>query len=405
MTHKSNSLWTNTFIRLLVLILFIYNGVAIVNSTFSVYIVEEFDGTAADVSQASSIMIITSMLFRPIAGFLIDRYGRRVTLALSLGITALISLAYLLPNSMVGLVLLRGLMGMPFAMNTAGLATLRTDLIPDNRRVSGFNITTIAIMLSALVIGPNLGYWILGIRGFSFLFPIATGLLLTAIGNLVMLKFDDIKSEGNRLALNEIFEPRAVWFALIMGFLFVGWPGVLTYGPLYSLEVGLTFGGFFFLSFGIGLILSQFVARMILGDGKPMALTSLAIIIVIVGHSVIGFVRSRTGFLGGAIFIGAGYGLSFSIFSKMAFDLVVPERRGRASGTLYIAQDLGATAGIYAYSFVAETTGTFANAYLMAGAVTLVPLAMLLLLALPDYRKKCTAGCLEEIGIDIEGKI
>ncbi|HUV15109.1 MAG TPA: MFS transporter [Pelolinea sp.] len=406
MTKKAtNTLWTSTFIRLLILILFIYNGIAIINSTFSVYIVEQLNGTPADVSLASSLMIITAMLFRPVAGFLIDRFGRRITLALSLGFTALISLAYLLPQGVVGLALLRFLMGIPFAMNTTGLATLRTDLIPDDQRGNGFNISTIAIMLSALVIGPNLGYLILNTSGFGLLFPIAAGMLFMAIGNLLLMKFEDIKTYTNRLSLKEIFEPRAIWFSLILGMLFIGWPGVLTYGPLYSIEVGLSFGGFYFLSFGIGLILSQFIAKAILGENKPPALTALAIALVIAGHAVIGFLRSRAGFLGGAVLIGAGYGLSFSIFNKLAFDLVEPERRGRCSATIYIAQDIGATIGIYAYSFVAESFGSFSYSYLMAAAVTILPVILLLLFALPDYKRKCSPKDFQDIGMDIEARI
>ena len=184
----SHTVWTAPFIKLLILILFIYNGIAIINSTFSVYIVEKFNGTPGDVSLVSSLMVISAMLFRPVAGFLLDRFGRRITMAISLGITVLISLAYLLPHEIAGLALLRGLMGIPFAMNTTGVGTLRTDLIPDDHRVTGFNISTIAIMLSALVIGPNLGYLILDLSGFSLLFPIAAGLLLLAICNLLLLK-------------------------------------------------------------------------------------------------------------------------------------------------------------------------------------------------------------------------
>ena len=403
--NTSRTVWTAPFIKLLILILFIYNGIAIINSTFSVYVVEEFNGTPGDVSLVSSLMIISAMLFRPVAGFLLDRFGRRITMAISLGIAVLISLAYLLPHEIAGLALLRGLMGIPFAMNTTGVGTLRTDLIPDNHRVTGFNISTIAIMLSALVIGPNLGYLILDLSGFSLLFPIAAGLLLLAICNLLLLKFDDIKTETNKFSLKEIFEPRAIWFSLIMGIVFIGWPGILTYGPLYSLEIGLPFVGLFFLSFGIGLILSQFIAKLILGEGKPLSLTAITLLLVICGHSVIGFSHSQPGLLAGAVIIGSGYGLAFSIFAKMAFDLVKPKQRGRCSATLFIAQDIGAILGIYSFSFVAEAYGSFSYSYLMAAAATVLPLVILLVFALPDYKRKNAADGFEEIGIDIETKI
>ena len=107
----------------------------------------------------------------------------------------------------------------------------------------------------------------------------------------------------------------------------------------------------------------------------------------------------------GAIIIGSGYGLAFSIFAKMAFDLVNPKRRGRCSATLFIAQDIGAIIGIYAFSFVAEASGSFSYSSLMAAATTVLPLVILLVFALPYYKRKNAADGFEEIGIDIETRI
>jgi MFS family permease len=401
---SSNSLWTNTFVRLLILILFIYVGIALVNSTFSVYLVEEFGGSPAQVSLVTSLMTLSATLFRPFAGFLIDRFGRRVTFSLSLAITAVISLAYLLPQSITGLAVLRFLMGIPFAMNTTGNATLRTDLIPEEKRAEGFNITTIAIMLSALVIGPNLGYWILDRFGFGFLFPTAAGSLLIAIGNLFLLKFKDIKTKETKLALNEIIEPRALWFAVILGISFIGWPGVLTYGPLYSQEIGLSFTGYFFLVYGIGLLASQFITRYVQVDGKP-EMTGISLVLVIIGHAIIGFIKTRVSFLVGAVFIGAGYGLSFSIFKKMAFDLVEPERRGRCSATLFLIQDIGATIGLYAYGYTSEFFGSFAYSYQMSAIVTILPLILLLVFVAPYYNRNIAGKLPSDIPPVIEKEI
>jgi MFS family permease len=350
-------------------------------------------------------MVISALLFRPVAGFLIDRYGRRITLALSFGCTALISLAYLLPQHIVGLGMLRFLMGLPFAMNTTGISTLRTDLIPEDKKVDGFNITTISIMLSALVIGPNLAYWILNFSGFGVLFSITAGLLVMAIGILLLLKFDDIKTISNNISLKVIFEPRVIWFALILGITFIGWPGVLTYGPLYSLEVGLSFGGYFFLAFGCGLLLSRSISNTITGENKSPAFTALALVLVVVGYSMIGFLNSKVGFLSGAVFIGAGYGMTFSIFMKLAYDLVEPERRGRASSTIFIAQDVGVIIGIYAYGYLAESLGSFSYSYLMAAAVTILPLILLLLFALPDYKRKYISDVSQDTPIEIGSDI
>ena len=110
--------------------------------------------------------------------------------------------------------------------------------------------------------------------------------------------------------------------------------------------------------------------------------------LAIIGHGVIGFIQSKTSFLLGAVILGSGYGLAFSIFKKMAYDMVEPERRGRLSGTIFFAQDIGATIGLYAYSFIADIFGSYAHSYRMASIVTILPLIVLLLIAAPDYKRK-----------------
>jgi len=389
MTNKNKStLWNWSFIHLLILMLFQYSGITIVNSTVSIYAVEHLNASPGQISLLSSLTIISALFFRPVAGFLIDRFGRRISISISLALTALLTLAMMLPRSIIGLGLLRFLMGIPFSMNTIGSATLRTDLIPEEKRVEGFNISSIAIMFSAMVVGPNLAFWILDKNGFGLLYPIAALLLIFAIATLLLFKFEDIKTKSNRLALNDLFEPRVKWFALTLGLTLIGWAGIMTFGPLYSAEIGLSFTGYFFLALGVGLIISQFIAIVVLADDKSPALTAVSLILVIIGHAVIGFIQSRPSLLIGVVFLGSGYGLAFSIFKKMAYDLVEPERRGRCSATMFISEDIGAIVGLYAYSFIANSFGSYAYSYRMASFITFLPLLILLLFAVPDYQRR-----------------
>ena len=322
------------------------------------------------------------------AGFLIDRFGRRVNLYISLAIAAVLNLFLLLPHGLFGLGILRFLMGLPFAMITIGNSTLRTDIIPEDKRAVGFSITTISIVVSALVIGPNLGYWVLEWSSFGFLFPLASILILVALIIFSTMGFEDIKTKSNTLSINEIIEPRVLWFALVQGLYFIGWPSILTFGPLYAREIGLDFIGNFYLVYGIGLLLSRPVSQLIQKDRMPISMNAISIAIVVLGHTIIGFFPTSTGFLIGAVFLGTGYGLCSALLQKLAFDLVKPEQRGRCSGTLFIGKDIGNIIGMYAFAFTAQAFGSYSFSYLMTAIVTLAPLLLLIFVALPDYQQK-----------------
>lgn len=163
---KTSKLWTPDFFRLVIWQILVFNGFTMVTSTFSDFLVEKFSATPFQVGIISSVLIIGAMVLRPVAGLLLDRFGRRRTLLLALVAMILFDLMLLIPKTLFTLGVLRFLMGFPFALITTGNSALRTDIIPEDRRMDGFSITSIATMFSGLVTGPNIGYFILSFTGF-----------------------------------------------------------------------------------------------------------------------------------------------------------------------------------------------------------------------------------------------
>ncbi|MCD6356569.1 MAG: MFS transporter [Anaerolineaceae bacterium] len=385
-----SSLWTPDFIRLNIFEVFTYNALTVITGTFSMYAVEKFSASPVQISVISSLLIIASLIFRPVVGFLIDRYGRRITLYIGLAISAVLSMLFLFPKTIFQLGLLRFLMGFPFAMVTTGNSVLRSDIIPEERRTDGFSITSISMMFSALVTGPNLGYWMLKISNFNVLLLLSTTLYLIALFIFSTMKFEDIKDISTKFSFtfNEMFEPRALWLALVLGLNFTGWPGILTFGPLYAQEIGLNFIGFLFLAYGVGLVISRPIIKLLERDGIPFYTNAVGVSSILIGHTVIGFFPSSVGFLTGMAFLGAGFGLCFTILQKLAFDLVEPERRGRCSATIYFSQNLGSTMGRFIFGFSAQSFGTYIYSYRIMAAIALLPLLLLLFVALPNYTRK-----------------
>jgi len=385
---KVSKLWTPDFIRLVIWQVLVFNGLTSITGTFSVYAVERFNASPVEIGVISSVLIFSAFLFRPVAGILIDRFGRRITTAMALVPMIIFNPMLMLPDTLFGLGILRFLMGLPFAMITTANSALRTDIIPGKHRMDGFSITAITMIFSALVIGPNLGFLILQIADFPTLFIVSSALFLIALILFTKMRFKDITTEKITFSFSDILEPRVMWITLILGINFIGWPGILNFGPLYAEEVGLAFAGLLFTAYGVGLIISRPVIKFTERRGAPLSLKAVGVLALIAGHAIIGFVNHPRGFLFGMVFLGLGYGYCFAVLQKLAFDLVEPERRGRCAATIYLNQNLGSTIGRFIFGYTAQSAGTYAVTYQISAAVCVVPLFILLFISLPDYKRK-----------------
>jgi len=205
------------------------------------------------------------------------------------------------------------------------------------------------------------------------------------------MKFEDIKDRKRKLNFNSFFECRVVWFSILLGLIFFGWPGLLTYGPLYAIELGLTNSSMFLLSIGIGLLLSRFISKVFIDRDRQKITNLIPLFMILIGYMSIGFIREEIGFLIGGCFLGIGYSLAFTIYQAMAFDLVEPESRGACSGTLILGQDIGATIGLYAYGYMAEIFGSYSASYSLVAVEMILPIILFFFIIAPDYSKKLIA--------------
>jgi predicted MFS family arabinose efflux permease len=107
-----------------------------------------------------------------------------------------------------------------------------------------------------------------------------------------------------------------------------------------------------------------------------------------VGYVILALVRTEMGDLGAAFVLGLAFGAIVPCLQAMAVNLVPPQRRGAANGTLFSAFDIGIGVGSYALGAVAQAAGSHATMYLVAGAVLVIPALLFLLAVMPRYAKR-----------------
>ena len=380
-------LWNSQFLSFLLFKIISISSVTTTNSVLSLYIVDRYNGSAAQVGLISSLTVLTTMIFRPFSGFIVDRWGRKRALVISFIFIALSNFLLILPLNMVALGIIRFFVGIPFSLYTTATGTVSADILPDENRSDGFGIISIVTMLAGVVLAPNLGFLLMG-NGFYERIFMTTGFLgLAAIILVMLMPYKDVRNPAATFSMNTSFEGKAYRIAAVLCFLMLGMPGLFTFGPLYAQQLGVGSKGLFLLFYGCGLLISRRLCRNLVNMDDPKKVATVTIALILVGFSMIGSIHSTVGFFLGSCILGIGYGMVFAIFSPMALRLVDPCRLGACNATLIFGQDIGSFLGLYVFSWSVQVFENYSTPYLLIGLMMVIPLGIFYKSGLPHYLK------------------
>ena len=113
-------------------------------------------GDESTIGLVTSLFTITAVLFRPLGGFLMDRYGRRVVHLVALAAFAAVVWGYVLVSSLAMLLMLRLLHGLPWGAANTAANTVAADLVPRERRGEGIGLFGMSQTL-AMATAPAVG--------------------------------------------------------------------------------------------------------------------------------------------------------------------------------------------------------------------------------------------------------
>lgn len=386
--EKGKQLWNIEFIMVLIISCFSMCGSSFVTNIMSTFIVDELNGTAAQVGTLYSLMIFCAFLSRPLSGFLVDRIGRKKTLLTAMALSTILNLLLLTRPNFFQLSVLRFLAGVPFALNSISLATLIADTLPRERLAEGIGINAVITAILGSVVAPYLSFWFLDRYGYAFNFIFSAILTVIAMALIVILKYTDIKNPSIPFSVKTSFEPKVGWISLILALFFAGTPIIGSFSPLYANELGLASRGTFFVFYGVGSLLTIPFNQRLVKKNWPNKAAMLALFLLTAGFAIIGFIRSIPAFLMGGFIIGTGFGIASSTFQAMALNMVSQEERGKCNATTQLGCDLGAVIGSTAFGYVAEATGSYQPQFSANAIFMLVPILLTKFVVLPHFQKK-----------------
>lgn len=369
-------LWTPSLILAFSGSFLIFSAFQLLVPILPLYLINTFGANKETIGWGISIYILTALLIRPFAGFMVDYFARKPLLVICYTAFTLLFGGYIIAGTFAMFLLVRALHGFAFGLLTVSNSTIAIDLMPSTRRSEGIGVYGVASNL-AMAFGPMISLYILDKTGdYSIIF---TGAMLASCVGLICVSF--IKSKAKPtfvhrpISLDRFFLVKGIPVAITTSLISYGYGMVCSYLVLYgSNDIGIKSGtGTFFLLMSFSLVMVRVWGTKWLNQGKLKANIITGISILIVGLALFIFIKHPITFYLSACFIGAAFGLACPAIQTMFLDLGHHDQRGTANSTYLTAWDIGAGAGILLGGQIAEHSN-FTIAYMTAFFLAMVAL-------------------------------
>jgi MFS family permease len=322
------------------------NGVAFLFSTTTalflllpVYL-QQTGSSAAQIGLVAGLMRVSMLCARPIAGRLLDRFGRRpVIIGGGVVMIATILSIFLFPGVGAPFLLFRVVQGVATALVDSGLGTVVADLAPPMLRTRVFALYTVWLTLPGGIM-PAAGEAIARHAGFFPIFGVAA---LSLAGALLVFRRLPETMPGVSEHVATSWSSSRTWAPVLVGGTIVGFVfGVASvFVPVAPIAEGPGRVGAFFFAYFVGL----FGMRLASGMGLPW-LTRPAILIPAYASMALGLAILPLG--GSAVLLvvvglacGIGHGTIVPILYSLLLFGISKERRGWAVASLAAAFDTG----------------------------------------------------------------
>ena len=374
---KKEPIWTKSFISLFCTnfsVFVVFYGLV---STLPLYAKGVLNRTDEEAGLLMTIFLLSAIIVRPFTGKVLDIFGKRKMLWISLLFYLICTILYNFIQPFTGLLVLRFVQGIWFSIATTASGSLAADNVPAKRRGAGLGYYTMSTNL-AVVLGPFIALFIMQTYSFDILFIVMSVLMVIGVLTSLSIPAGEIPVKDDRktkLALGDLFEKSAMPVALLGSLIAFSYASVLSYLSIFAQEKNLlAFASTFFFVFAAVMLLTRPFTGKIFDEKGPHFILIPGMLLFIIGLIFLAFMDSAALFLVAAAFIGLGYGALVPSLQTLAVQSTKHERSGYATATFFTLFDTGLAIGSYVLGLIAIHYG-YQNVYLTSA--TLVFLVLL----------------------------
>lgn len=329
------SLLTPRFVVVMVASFAYFTAMGALLPTVPRFVEDELGGGGLQVGIGVGAFAVSAAALRPWVGRIGDTKGRRLLAVGGSAVVAVSILGYGLASSLGVLIVARLLTGAGEAAGFVGFATAAQDLAPDHRRGEAASYFSVALY-GGLAVGPPLGE-ALSDHGFGVVWGVTAG--CAALAALVSIAIP--RGRTAPVATERTFlQADALWPGVILLLGLIPFTAFSSFVPLYAEDVGLdTVGPVFGLYAGLVLVVRIVGARIPDRIGWRRGST-LALVAVTVGISLVAAWGSVASIWLGAAGLGVGMSLLYPSLFTAVMAAAPEDERTHAVGTFSVFFDL-----------------------------------------------------------------
>lgn len=354
---KSTTIWNPAFISICCINAFMNLSKQMSNSILSKY-VDSLGAAATVVGLVSSTFALAALIFKFISGPALDSLDRKkiiIGAMIALGISFT---GYSVSTTVPMIIVFRFLQGAAQAFTATCLLTLASDTLPADKFSTGVGMFALFETI-AQAIGPTIGLWLMDLVGFQFTFVISAMLMFLSALVVVFYKQPSfVRTKKFKISFDSVIAKDALKYAVLLFVFNFAFCVVSTYLVIYAAGRGVTENiGFYFTLYACVMLFSRpLIGRMTDKYGVAKVIVP-ALCCFVAAYMLISVADSLPVFLLASFFSAFGTGACQPAVQALCMKCVPKEKRGAASSTCYIANDLGTLVGAPVAGMIVEAFG------------------------------------------------
>lgn len=355
--------------------------------TLPLYLLEDLRMNFREIGITISSFSVSVIIFRPIAGYIVDTIKRTKLLKITLAAVTLLYAMYPRIKTPEGLVALRICHGALFGISSSALSAIVADITHPTKigQAIGFYSLTIPI---GMIVGSFFGLKILRNVGAQamFLFTLFVS-SISLVLSFLLGHVSYVPEQKKTFNMASLFLKDAIPFSFSMVFPMVIYGSINTFAGVHAKQAGIQSTEIFFLLFSLSLLVSRFYAGKFFDRGQIRLLVFGGLFLILFGTLALGFSKSDYSFFFAGMLCGLGFGILMPTCQAAINIITRPEQRGSANSTYFLSYDLGIGLSSYVPGYFLDKT-TVAEMYRVISSLTVVSAFLFSRIAIPYYEKR-----------------
>ncbi len=354
--EKPKKIWNRKFI-----LLFITNLLVLAAFYASIPIIpvycQEIGITGSRVGIVLTAMSVATILFRPVAGYLLDNFNRYHVYLVFLALFCLSFPAFIVFPIFAALIVIRLYMGAVYSVCGSATMTLAGDVLPTTKITEGISRFAFTISIG-MAVGPFVGIQVQNNMNSQASFMTVFGITVVAFLCVACCRIRYPKVERKKFSLKDSIHKPALPFMFNMIFLMIPYGAVIAYSSIFAQEKGLTdYLPYFYIFLVIGMLASKLSTQKMIDAGNHRVLVYVSLVILVL--TMISYLFMTTGIhlLIAGIFFGLGYGILQPLFQSFVTGTTPAPQRGVANASYMLSYDVGIGIGSLLMGFMQESIG------------------------------------------------